>query len=63
MAKKVNQYDSVFARAWLRDKATGGIYTTDGLLIAVLAHTHGLNRAGKQGKIVRELMQDINEYN
>ena len=63
MAKKVSHHNSVFARAWLRDKKTGTVYTTDGMLIALVAHTHGKGRDGLQGKIVRQLMQDVNENN
>lgn len=63
MAKKVSHYNSVFARAWLRDPKTNTVYTEDGMLIAVVAHTHGHGRDGLQGKIVRNLMQDVNESN
>ena len=63
MAKKISHYNSVFARAWLRDNKTNTVYTTDGLLIAVVAHTHGRGRNGLQGKVLRTLMQDINENN
>lgn len=58
--KTISQYNSVFARAWLRDNATSNIYTQDAMLIALLAHVHGNNRNSKDGKIVRELLGDIN---
>jgi len=61
MAKKVSNLNSVYARAWMRDSKTGTVYTRDGMLIALVAHTHGKGRNGLQGKVLRTLMQDVNE--
>lgn len=60
MKRKLKTFDTLYSRAWVRDKATKNIYTQDAMLVAVLAHTHGNDRAGMNGKIVRELMDDIN---
>lgn len=58
--KPINPYHSIYGRAWLRDNATGNVYTEDAMLIALLAHVRGNDRSSKDGKIVRELMGDIN---
>lgn len=58
--KPLSAHRSVFRRAWLRDNATGNIYTNDAMLIAMLAHVQGTDRNSKDGKIVRELLGDIN---
>lgn len=57
--KKVHPFNSLFSKAYLRDGQA--VYTDDAMLIAVIAHTGGKNRNGFQGKVVRQLMQDINE--
>jgi hypothetical protein len=58
--KPLSKHRSVFRRAWIRDRATGHIYSDDAMLIAVLAHVQGEDRNSKDGKIVRELLGDIN---
>ena len=49
---------SLFARAYIRDDDT--FYYKDAMLIAVLAHTHGNDRKGADGKKVRQLLDDVN---
>lgn len=49
---------SVFAQAYIRDGQS--VYFTDAMLIALLAHTHGSDRTGADGKAVRKMLDDIN---
>lgn len=50
--------NSLFANAYLRDGDS--TYYKDAMLIAVLSHTHGDNREGSQGKILRKMLDDVN---
>ncbi len=49
---------SIFAQAYIRDGSS--LYYTDAMLIALLAHTHGDDRTGADGKAVRKMLDDIN---
>ena len=58
--KNINYANTVFNRAYIRDNIVGTTYVGEAMLVAVLAHTQAGNREGLNGKVVRELMGDIN---
>ena len=60
MVKNVNPFKSFYSKAYIRDDATKKIYTQDAMLIGLLAHVHGNDRDGRDGTIVRNLLEDIN---
>jgi hypothetical protein len=50
--------NSLFANAYVRDGEH--VYFKDAMLLALLAHTHGTDREGKDGRQVRKMLDDIN---
>ena len=58
MKKMTGNETNVFARAYIRDRDL--VYHKDAMLIALLAHTHGDDRDGPDGRRVRQMLDDIN---